>query len=209
MAGDGRSQGPGTLGTEAEANVQFSVIDSTQKVVPVTDEDELLLSKMVGTDSNGDFQRLAVDQAGRLKVKDVQFDGSVDIGDLQILDDQQQIIDPATEGTLSSIEANTNGLFEPSDFTEARNVRELQNETSVIAGAVTDDTTGSSLPSNGIPDGRTVRVQADPGNSASLLVSGSFSLQPGQGLDLGVDDTSKISFTAQSSGDELEFIVES
>jgi len=195
----------GRTGISGSASVEVERIDTGSTAPLVSDSDELLLAKIVGEDGSGDFQRIAVDQDGKLELSA----SDINIGDVNLLDSNDTITDPATEGTLSAIETNTSGLFEPSDFTEARNVRELQNETGVIAGDVTDDTTGSSLPSNSIPDGRTVRVQADPGNSASLLVSGSFSLQPGQGLDLGVDDTSKISFTAQSSGDELEFIVES
>jgi len=173
-----------------------------------------------GEDSGGSVQPVATDSAGRIKVKDIQFDGTVDIGDLQILDDQEQIIHPATEGTLSTIETNTsglatettlstietntNGLFEPSDFTEDRNVRELQNETGLTSGT---DTGGGSLPSNTVPDGRTVRVQALTNNGAPIQVDGNFELVAGQAVDLGVDNTDKISYTADA-GDGVCFIVE-
>jgi len=96
-------------------------------------------------------------------------------------------------------------LFESSDFTEDRNVRELQNETGVVSG---QDTGGGSLPSNSVPDGRTVRVQALQGNGATVEVDGNFELVPGQAVDLGVDNTDKISYTA-NAGDGVCFIVES
>ena len=129
----------------------------------------------------------------------------------------------ATESTLSTIETNTNGLFESSDFTETRtitqnnaglfessdftedrNVRELQNETGVTSG---QDTGGGSLPGNTVPDGRTVRVQALQNNGAPIQIDGNFELVAGQAVDLGVENTDKISYTA-SSGDGICFIVE-
>jgi len=176
-----------------------------------------------GEDGGGDVQPVATDSAGRLKVKDVQFDGTVNIGDLQVLNSSEQKIDPATEGTLSTIETNTNelfeasdftetrtitqnnaGLFESSDFTEDRNVRELQNETGVTSG---QDTGGGSLQNNSVPDGSSVRVQALQGNGATIQIDGNFELVPGQAVDLGVNDTSKISYTA-NAGDGVCFIVE-
>jgi len=59
-----------------------------------------------------------------------------------------------------------------------------------------------------VPDGRTVRVQALTNNGAPIQVDGNFELVPGQAVDLGVDDISKISYTA-NAGDGVCFIVES
>jgi len=78
------------------------------------------------------------------------------------------------------------------------------NESGVTSGT---DTGGGTLPSNSVAPGRSVRVQAQPGNSSNISVNGDFQLQPGQGLDLAVTNTDKISYTA-SSGDGVEFIVE-
>lgn len=279
----------GRIGISGNASVSMEKIAGENAgdpvPLPADENDDLLLAKMVGEDDNGDFQRVATDSNGRIKVKDVQFDGTVDIGDLQVLNTSEQKIDPATEGTLSTIETNTSGLaqestlettntnlagienelslvenntsgiaqedtlstietntsgiaqestlstietntnglfeasdftetrtitqnnaglFEASDFTEDRNVRELQNETGVTSG---QDTGGGSLPSNAVPDGRTVRVQALQGNGAKIEIDGNFELVAGQAVDLAVDDTNKISYTA-NAGDGVCFIVE-
>jgi len=230
----GRGKG-GRTGIAGNVNVALEKEDGTNTPLPADDEG-LLIAKLFGEDNNGndnpistdskgrlkvkqsdsnrliqgedgggDVQPVATDSAGRLKVKDVQFDGTVDIGDLQILNSSEQKIDPATEGTLSTIETNTNGLFEASDFTENRNVRELQNETGVTSGT---DTGGGSLPSNPVPDGRTVRVQALQGNGSKIEIDGNFELVSGQAVDLAVDNSDKISYTADA-GDGVCFIVES
>lgn len=158
-----------------------------------------------GEDSGGSVQPVATDSAGRLKVKDVQFDGTVDIGDLQVLNTSEQKIDPATESTLSTIEANTNGLFEPSDFTEARNVRELQNEAGVTSG---QDTGGGSLPSNAVPDGKAVSVKAQFGNTGAVNINGDYPLLEGDSISLQVTNTDQISYTTDNGTETVAFIVE-
>jgi len=158
-----------------------------------------------GEDSGGSVQPVATDSAGRIKVKDVQFDGTVDIGDLQILNTSEQKIDPATEGTLSTIETNTNGLFESSDFTEDRNVRELQNETGVTSGT---DTGGGSLPSNSVPDGKAVSVKAQFGNAGAVQINGDYPLLEGDNVSLQVQNTDQISYTTDNGTESVAFIVE-
>ena len=83
-------------------------------------------------------------------------------------------------------------------------VQGLKNHGGITAG---EDTGGGQLPSNPIPRGRTVRVQAKPGNGATVSIEGNFQLQPGQAVDLGGNNTDKISYTA-AAGDGVEFIVE-
>ena len=297
--------------------------------LPADENDNLLLAKMVGEDDNGDFQRVATDQNGRIKVKDVQFDGTVDIGDLQILNKSEAKINPATEGTVSSllsetvfqqsqnssdellvdiatdtvglltentfkasqnnsdellvdiatdtvglltentfqqsqnssdeivvdiatntanlleqgdsvsvdslpsiptgnnnigevniaediflssdftetrtISQNNAGLFEASDFTENRNVRELQNENNVISGA---DSSGGSLPSNSVPDGKAVSVKARYGNNGYVRINGDYTLLEGDSVELQVSNTSDISYTQENGTETVEFIVE-
>lgn len=203
----------GRIGISGNASVSMEKIAGENAGEPVPlpadENDNLLLAKMVGEDDNGDFQRVATDQNGRIKVKDVQFDGTVDIGDLQVMNKSEEKINPATEGTVSTLLTESTftatDFFTPGDFTESRNVRELQNESSVTSGT---DSGGGSLPSNAVPDGRTVRVQALQGNGATIQVDGNFELVPGQAIDLAVDNTDKISYTA-SAGDGVCFIVES
>lgn len=136
----------------------------------------------------------------------------------QTLDNINQKV--ATETTLDkvlkaseftetrTISTDNVGLFKTTDFTEIRNVRELQNETGVNSGQVTDDTTGSSLPSGAVPDGSKVSVKALPSNNGNILVDGNFTLEPKASVSLQVDDTSKISFTANNSGEGVAYIVE-
>lgn len=136
----------GRVGISGSASVSMEKIageDAGDPVpLPADENDDLLLAKMVGEDDNGDFQRVATDSNGRIKVKDVQFDGTVDIGDLQVMDTTETKIDPATEQTVSElltesvfqqsqnssdelvidIATNTANLFEESDFTETRTI---------------------------------------------------------------------------------------
>lgn len=214
----GRGKG-GRTGIAGNVNVALEKEDGTNTPLPA-DKDDLLLTKITGEDQNGDFQRVAVDQNGRLRVKDVQFDGTVDIGDLQILNKSEERINPGTEATLQdilnnqfeasqftetrSIEENNAGLFEASDFSEDRNVRELQNHSGVHSG---QDIGGGTLASNPVPDDQKVRVQALAGNGSIIQIDGSFQLQPGQAVDLQVNDLDKISYNA-NSGDGICFIVE-
>lgn len=101
--------------------------------------------------------------------------------------------------------SNVGDFFQASDFTEARNVRELQNETGVASG---QDTGGGSLSTQDVPDGSHVRVQALQGNDSIVQVDGNFELVAGQAVNLGVDDVSKISYTA-NAGEGVCWIVES
>jgi len=107
-------------------------------------------------------------------------------------------------GNDNPLSTDSKGRLTVKQSSELRNVEELQNESGVTSG---QDTGGGSLPSNSVPDGRTVRVQALQGNGANIEVDGNFELVPGQAVDLGVDDTSKISYTADA-GDGVCFIVE-
>ena len=105
------------------------------------------------------------------------------------------------------ITTNSAGLFEASDFTEDRNVRELQNETSVTSGT---DSGGGSLPSNSVPDGKTVSVKALPSNTGQVQVDGNYPLDgdKGETISLQVDNTDKISYTTENGTEGVAFIVE-
>ena len=155
-----RTTPAGKQGSESNATVSYEEVETGDPVTPVTDTDSLMLSKMVGEDDSGNSVRLATDSSGRVKVKDVQFDGTVDIGDLQVMNTSEEKIDPATEQTVSDlmkdstftetrtitdiqtggsqtdelavgINSDSAGIFKSSDFTESRNVRELQNESGI------------------------------------------------------------------------------
>lgn len=106
-----------------------------------------------------------------------------------------KIVGEDGSGDFQRIAVNQDGQLE---------VSELQNQTGIVTG---QDTGGGVLASNPIPDGRTVRVQALQANSSTIEVEGDFELAPGQAVDLAVDDTSKISYTA-NAGDGVCFIVE-
>lgn len=181
----GRGSG-GRTGIAGSASVEMEKIDTGESVPLPADNEGLLISKMVGEDSDGNNVRIATDSAGRLKVKDVQFDGTVDIGDLQLLDTSEQKIDPATDSSLQDIRDR------------------LGNETGISTGR---NTGGGELADLTIPEGKTIRVQALAGNSGIVEINGDFELQPGQGVDLGVDNAQQISYTADS-GDGVCFIVE-
>jgi len=107
-------------------------------------------------------------------------------------------------GNDNALSTDSKGRLTVKQSSDLRNVEELQNETGVISG---QDTGGGSLPSNPVPDGRTVRVQALQGNGAPIKVDGNFELVAGQAVDLGVTNTDKISYTAAST-DGVCFIVE-
>lgn len=238
----------GRIGISGNASVSMEKIAGENEgdpvPLPADEKDNLLLAKMVGEDSDGNFQRVATDSSGRIKVKDVQFDGTVDIGDLQVMNTSEVKIDPATEGTVSSllsestftnsqnasdeividissdsvglftpsdftetrtISQNNADLFEASDFTEDRNVRELQNENNIISGA---DSSGESLPSNAVPDGKAVSVKARYGNEGYVRINGDYTLLEGDSVELQVSNTSDISYTQETGSETVEFIVE-
>jgi hypothetical protein len=296
----------GRIGISGNASVSMEKIAGENEgdpvPLPADENDNLLLAKMVGEDDNGDFQRVATDQNGRIKVKDVQFDGTVDIGDLQVMNTSETKINPATEGTVSSllsesvfkqsqntsdellvdiatdtvglltentfqqsqnasdeivvdiatntanlleqgdtvsvdslpsiptgnnnigevniaediflssdftetrtISQNNAGLFEASDFTEDRNVRELQNESSVTSGTHSG---GGSLPSNPVPDGKSVSVKAQFGNTGAVQVNGDYPLLEGDSVELQVQNTDQISYTTDNGTEGVAFIVE-
>jgi hypothetical protein len=195
----GRGKG-GRTGIAGNVNVALEKEDGTNTPLPADDEG-LLIAKVFGQDNNGNDNPLSVDSKGRLTVK--QPINPATEGTLSTIETNTDGL--AQESTLSTIETNTDGLFEASDFTEDRNVRELQNETGIISG---QDTGGGSLPSNAVPDGKTIRVQALQGNGAKIEIDGNFELVAGQAVDLAVDNTDKISYTA-GTGDGICFIVES
>lgn len=121
------------------------------------------------------------------------------------------LIDRSTVIQNASIRTDEVGLakeakqFTPSDFTETRNVRELQNQTGVVSG---QNTGGGTLASNPVPDGRKVRVQALAANGSTIKVDSNFELAAGQAVNLAVTNTDKISYTA-NAGDGVCYIVES
>ena len=203
----------GRIGISGSASVSMEKIAGENQgdpvPLPADEKDNLLLAKMVGEDDNGDFQRVATDSNGRIKVKDVQFDGTVDIGDLQVMNKSQQKINPATEDTVSTLLTESTftatDFFTPGDFTESRNVRELQNESSVTSGT---DSGGGSLPSNSVPDGKSVSVKAQFGNSGAVQINGDYPLLEGDSVSLQVQNTDQISYTTDNGTEGVAFIVE-
>lgn len=76
----------------------------------------------------------------------------------------------------------------------------------------TDGTTAESLPSNPVPDGVTVLVQADPSNTDPIKVGDAdeqpITIKPTQGVRLAVDDTSNIHVRALTTGDSVGVLFE-
>lgn len=76
-------------------------------------------------------------------------------------------------------------------------------------GSATDDTTGSSLPSNDVPDGVAVVVQAKHDNSGRVAVglssSPTLELAAGQSMTYQPTNTDQITIQANSAGDGVNF----
>lgn len=96
-------------------------------------------------------------------------------------------------------------------------VRELVGQGSNWAGlaseTVSDDTTGSTPTSNVVPDGVSVAVQAQNGNTDLIKVGPPggevYELKGGQGIAVQVDDTADIGILAVSTGDGVNLLWES
>lgn len=190
----------GRSGTSGNVDVSYREQSTEKPIKPVTDPEGRQLNLNFGVDSNGDPQVLSTDSNGRL---DLATNPDVNIGDVQILDSTDAIIDPATEETLSSIESSVATEQTATSIDDA-----VSNEAGVISGQATDDTTGTTLSSNAVPDGKAVSVKALNSNNGIIEIDGSFELEPKASVSLQVDDVSKISFTAQNSGDGVSWIVE-
>lgn len=201
MPSDGRSQAAGTQGTEAEAEVKFKNIKTGNPATAVTDDDDLLLAKFVGEDGNGNIRRLATDQSGRLKVKDIQFDGTVNIGDLQILDDNENIIHPAENGTVQSVADQGS-----------------QNQPGIRAsGGYIDPSTSFSVLNSGVsisvPNGKAVTIEAKGDNSSAIDVRDTTNqelvkIAPGKTLEVEISDISNLEARNNSTGDQLQWFFE-
>jgi len=92
----------GQLGTRTNAQVEYQIEGNGQTIKPVADTDGRTISRIVGEDSNGNVQTISVDSEGRI---DMAMNPDVNIGDVQVLDSSDSIIDPATEETVSSIDS--------------------------------------------------------------------------------------------------------
>lgn len=225
----------GRIGISGNASVEMEILEGENAgdpaPLPADPEDNLLLAKMVGEDGDGNFQRISTDKEGRI---DLASTPDVNIGDVNLLDDTDSIVNPATEETLSTlatestvstllseatftnsqndsdeviidISTDSVGLFKSSDFTEDRNVRELQNETGVTSGTHSG---GGSLPSNAVPDGKAVSVKAQFGNAGAVYVNGDYPLLEGDSVELQVGNTDQISYTTDNGTEGVAFIVE-
>lgn len=76
-------------------------------------------------------------------------------------------------------------------------------------GDATDDTTGSTLPTNTVPEGVSVVVQAKNGNAdvvrVGLTASPTLELSPGDSVTYRVQNTDQINLVAVSNGDGVNF----
>jgi len=87
--------------------------------------------------------------------------------------------------------------------TQTRSVSELQNHDTITSFSVSPD---QSMPSNTVPDGVTVVLQADPNNIDPVLI-GQIKLSSGSVMTLSVSDTDAID-TSGSSGDQINVLFE-
>jgi hypothetical protein len=112
-------------------------------------------------------------------------------------------------GDIEKIDAvqDRNGEVRP-----PANADQLGNFASGVDGAVSDDTTGSTLPDQPIPHGVEAVVQAQFGNQARIKVgltdSPTVELPPGQSVQYRVQNLSQIHIVAQTDGDRVAFTAE-
>jgi hypothetical protein len=151
-----------------------------------------------GVDTNGTERRLKLDDEGRIRLA---ASVEADIGDVNLLDTNDNQIDPATEGTLSSVDdALSNGI-------------------DIVTGQETVGTPGTAEALNGgtgisVPDGQSVAVIALPDNSGSVFVgdstvdsSSGVELVGGAGVEFDVDDVSKVFVDALNANDGVSWKV--
>lgn len=117
-------------------------------------------------------------------------------------------------GKLKRVTDEQGDEHPPANSTEQEKTNDrLGNFPNGVDGDQTDDTTGSTLPSNAVPPGVEVAVQAKYGNTERVKVGLSSTptveLQKGASVKFRVQNTDQIHVVAKSSGDGVNFTVES
>lgn len=117
------------------------------------------------------------------------------------------------EGKVTSVDDGKGNNVPPAGRDQqAKATNRLGNFGSGVDGSATDDTTGSSLPTNAVAPGVEVLVQAKPGNGSPIAVgltsSPTVQVDPGQSITYRVQNTDQITIVAGTSGDGVNFTVE-
>lgn len=121
---------------------------------------------------------------------------------VEIVDQDDSVAAPASDERLELVRALLASI-------EAAQV----NEDALTAFSYsTSGTTAESLPSNAVPDGVSVVVQAQVDNSKRINVGNgtnqSIALDPGQSVSLAVTDTDLIGLQTPSTGDGVNVLYE-
>ena len=158
--------------------------------------------------------RLILDHAN----SDIEYQSRADIADISRIEVVNEIDSiptveaelQAANGTLqdsvSETQTTNSELEQLNDSvvqTQTRSVSELQNHDTITSFSVSPD---QSMPSNAVPDGVTVVLQADPNNVDPVLI-GQIKLSAGSVMTLAVSNTDAID-TSGSSGDSLNVLFE-
>lgn len=126
----------------------------------------------------------------------------------EIRDRNGSIARPASDEELNRVANEVVGVAE-----EVLGVTDkLGNFPNGIDGEATDDTTGSTLPSNAVPEGIEVVVQAKRTNEEPIAVgltdSPTVTLVGGESVEYRVQNTSQIRISSTFDGDGVNFTVE-
>lgn len=223
-------------------------------------------SVVLGEDSNGDTQFVQVTTGGKIEVNDVSLasNPNTNIGDVNLLDSTDTVVNPATEPTLSSVDSQLVDLSTTALDVSAAPVtiegRNAGTDVPVIVdssgnmGIAVTDSAGNLHPLKGttdgvvetedvraypefnasdgylapststwdtlnggttqtIPRGVTISVTAHSGNSSDVWIrtktGNRYPLSAGEEQQLGVQDVTDIEAQAQTSGDQIKWVVES
>jgi len=115
---------------------------------------------------------------------------------------------------MRAVEDADNKIVAPASDPVIREVRDrLGNFDSLSGFTATDDTSGSTLASNAVPEGVAVLVQANDANTDPVLLGpagGPFvvDLAPRESVALNVADTDAIGLQAQTAGDGVGVLYE-
>lgn len=115
-------------------------------------------------------------------------------------------------GRPQGIQGNVDSTLEKSDggdvgaagSDQGEQLTAKRNKDNFTSGETTDDTNGSSLPDNDVPESSKITVLPKSSNSANIEING-FTLKPSQPITFDLSNTNLIDITANSSGDGVEW----
>ena len=112
-------------------------------------------------------------------------------------------------GQIQKVQDDQGNRQSPANQREQQRTNErLGNFGALETATATDDGTTTTFPSNEVPNGVELMMQADPSNSSPVDV-GDVVLPAGSSIGVRVTNTDAISFTARTNGDRVNLAWES